>query len=102
MKRIVAGIAIGLGILAVGCGRPAQIGPDEGVFKAVDALFTAVSLRDPKLLEQCEAQLKGQRAEGKLPEGAADALDSIIEEARTGDWVPAQERLRSFMLGQRR
>lgn len=88
-------------VLLSGCGVP-QIGMDESTFQGVDALYTAVSLRDPKLLEACEANLGRLRSEQKLPEEAGRALDGFIEQARAGDWEDAQTRLADFMRGQRR
>lgn len=85
----------------VGCGRPAQIGADRDTFKAVDALYTAVSLRDLKLVDQSETKLKDLRNAGKIPEAASKSLESIIAEAKGGKWEPAQGRLGKFMEGQR-
>jgi hypothetical protein len=85
-----------------GCGRPPQIGDDEGAFKAVDALYTAVSARDLTLVERCAASLRDLHAAGKLPEPASTALAAIAEEARQGDWDEARDRLNRFMRGQRR
>ena len=84
-----------------GCGPP-QIGEAREAFKAVDALYTAVSLRDVARVDHCEAALRGLRDAGKLPAGAADRLVAISTEARAGQWEPAQLRLRDFMVGQRR
>ncbi len=84
-----------------GCGVP-QIGLDRAAFQAVDALYTAVSLRDPKLLEACESNLNRLRAEQKLPDDAGRALEGFIAEARSGDWEEAQTRLAHFMRRQRR
>src|SRR5262245_2606272 len=98
---IVAGISSLLLIALTGCGAP-QIGEDPGTFKAVDALYTAVSLRDPKLVDQCAANLKGLHDSGKIPSAASRTLDSIIAEARQGKWEPAFDRLSTFMAGQRR
>jgi hypothetical protein len=85
-----------------GCWAPPQIGPDRDTFKAVDALYTAISLRDPKLVENCASRLKELRAAGKVPEAAFLTLDSIILEASEGHWEPSQERLAVFMEGQER
>jgi hypothetical protein len=96
-------LAVVLLALAVGgCGGPPQIGGDERSFKAVDALYTAVSLRELKLVDQCEAELKGLHAAGSLGEDAAEALQSIIDEGKGGAWEDAQSRLARFMEGQRR
>lgn len=86
---------------AVGCGSPPQIGDDKDTFRAVDALYTAVSLREQALVARCESQLAQLRDAGKLPVAASDALTSIINEARNGQWEPAQARLARFMEGQR-
>lgn len=88
-------------LLLAGCGSP-QMGADREAFKAVDALYTAVSLRDNKLVDQCAGQLRELRTAGKLPDDAAAALDSIIDEAKAGRWEPSQLRLASFMEAQRR
>jgi hypothetical protein len=91
-------LALGCG----GCGGPPQIGEDRDTFKTVDALYTAVSLRDPKLVGQCETKLKELRDASRIPEGAFSSLGSIIAEAKDGKWEPAQDRLSKFMEGQRR
>ena len=75
---------------------------DEGVFRTVDALFTAVTAKDQKRLADCELRLRGYRESGKLPSAAASELDAIIRKANSGAWLPAAERLYAFMNGQRR
>ena len=84
-----------------GCGPP-QIGADRDVFKNVDALYTAVSLRDPALLDRCAGKLRALRDAGKLPPAAGRSLEGIVAEARGGKWERAQSRLGDFMLGQTR
>jgi hypothetical protein len=89
-------------LAAAGCGTP-QIGADNReAMKAVDALYTAVGLKDPKLVAQCEANLKSLRDAGKLPRDSSSYLESIIADANAGKWQPAQERLSKFMEEQRR
>lgn len=104
MSRARLALLLGLMMVSgvIGCGRPAQIGADRDAFKAVDALFTAVSLREGPMLDDCERTLEGLHASGKLPDSAFQALESIISEARGGRWDDAQDRLRTFMLGQNR
>jgi hypothetical protein len=79
-----------------------QMGTDEEVFRTVDALFTAVTARDEKLLGQCEQRLHAYRDSGKLPKHAARYLDGVIAKARAGSWQTAAERLYDFMKSQRR
>jgi len=103
MKRlpVVVGL-VALFLQAGGCEGPPQIGPDEEAFKAVDALYTAVTSRSPKLLDQCDRKLQDLQTQGKLPEPAHEALQKIIGKARDGEWEPAALDLSKFMKGQRR
>ncbi len=89
-------------IVLCGCGGPAQLGPDAETFKAVDALYTAVSLRAAGELDKCAARLRELEEKEKLPEGASRELSGIEDDARSGKWEPAQQRLANFMRGQRR
>lgn len=82
--------------------RTPQIGADERVFKTVDALFTAMTTRDPKRLEQCATFLAEHRRAKLLPEPSAQLLDSIVVEAREGKWENASQRLYAVMLSQKR
>jgi hypothetical protein len=83
-----------------GCGGPPQIGADRETFKTVDALYTAIGLRDAARVEQTGAKLKSLRDAGKIPERAYRSLESIIAESREQKWEPALARLSRFMEGQ--
>lgn len=103
MKRTqMIAVMISLLLPLGGCGRPPQIGADKEVFKAVDALYTAVGLRDAKLVVQCHEQLTRLEKDGKLPRNALSALDRIVAQTKEGNWETAQARLSDFMEGQRR
>jgi hypothetical protein len=80
---------------------PPQMGADEEVFKTVDALFTAVTARDEKLLGDCERRLLTYKEAGKLPADAADYLAVVIRQSHEGKWEPAAERLYDFIREQR-
>jgi hypothetical protein len=82
--------------------RPPQMGASEDVFRTVDALYTAVRLRDAAKIDGCEAKLRVYRDRGELPKGAARSLETIIAKARGGSWESATERLYEFMMAQRR
>ena len=82
--------------------RPPQMGTDEDAFKTVDALYTAVRMKDDGKLTQCESRLHAYRDAGKLTEPSAKFLDGVIATARGGNWQSATERLYDFMLAQRR
>lgn len=101
LSAIVAAALVS-GIVFFGCGRAPQMGSDESTFRAVDALYTAVTARNEKLLTDCEKRLQELKASGKLTSAAATHLDGIIATARAGRWQPAAERLHAFMSVQRR
>lgn len=82
--------------------RPPQMGADEEVAKAVDALFTAVTARDEKRLADCEQRLRTFQETGKLPLKASAYLDNIIGKARAGGWESAAQTLYDFVRAQRR
>ena len=81
---------------------PPQIGTDEEAFATVDALFTALTSRDRVRLDTCDARLRVLRDENQLPPKAADHLDAVIQQARSGQWEPSAKRLYDFMYQQRR
>jgi hypothetical protein len=87
--------------LACGCGE-AQMGADPETFKAVDAFYTAVSLREPDRVDHCLETLTALRESGKLDREPFDDLNAIATEAKSGSWEPAQSRLARFMRGQTR
>jgi hypothetical protein len=99
---VAGAVAVVLGAGFVGCGRPPQMGADEEAFKAVDALFTAVTARDEKLLEKCERRLEACREARKIPAGASAYLGGVVRTARAGGWESAARRLYEFMTAQRR
>jgi hypothetical protein len=82
--------------------RPPQMGIDEQAFGAVDALFTAVTSHNEKLVNDCEQRLHKLTDQGKLPRDAADYLDEVMKMCHAGHWDPAAKRLYGFMRAQRR
>jgi hypothetical protein len=98
----VAGLVVLGAIWLYARSSPPQIGGNQETVKAVDALFTAVTARDDKLLGDCERQLHALKGAGKLPDNASASLDGIIKEARDGGWESAAQTLYDFMKGQRR
>ncbi len=96
------GLAVFFGWWLFGKRRPPQIGPDEEAELAVDALFTAMTAHDQKLLAECEERLHALRDSEQLPEDASEFIDGTVQLARAGKWRPAADRLYDFMKQQRR
>jgi hypothetical protein len=82
--------------------RLPQLGGNEEVTNTVDALFTAVTARDEKLLAECKQQLLKLKDEDKLPTEASAYLENIIGNARADRWASAARSLYDFMRAQRR
>ncbi|RUL87765.1 hypothetical protein [Tautonia sociabilis] len=104
-RGVVAALAAGLIAVAaggIGCGRSPEMGADEEVFRTVDAMYTAVSLRDVGQLSRNAEAIDRLHREGRLPDAAHRALGRIVDRAEQGDWEAARSRLRDFMLDQRR
>lgn len=101
MQRVVPLILCAAGLM-VGSGcSPPSMGPSKETFKTVDALYTAVGARSPKLLDQCDTRLTELKEQGQVPEPAFLALQAIIVRARNGQWETASKELYSFMRGQK-
>jgi hypothetical protein len=98
----VAAVAVLLACWFVWGRGPPQMGGDDEAVQNVDALFTAVTARDDRLLGVCEQRLRALRDDGQLPADAWDYLDGIIRQARDGRWESAAEKLYGFMRAQRR
>jgi len=81
---------------------PAQLPNDETLFKTVDALYTAVRMKDAARVADCHKRLSEANASGRLSDQAWHQLQTVIDDANAGEWQPAAESLYDFMLGQRR
>jgi len=102
-SRRFCGVALaGLLMALPGCGGPPQVIGDDECFKAVDALWTAVTSRRTELVDQTDQELDRLAAAGQLtPEGRA-ALREISDVARQGDWEDAARSLKRLIEAQRR
>jgi len=85
-----------------GCGAPPQWGADEGTFKHVDALWTAITAQDVKLVDQCAENITKLHNAGRMPEPAFAYLQDVIAKARSGQWSKARDRLKKMIRAQRR
>src|SRR5262245_9935837 len=84
-----------------GCGSESQISGDREAMKSVDALWTAGSAKKPELVDSAFARLETAHATGRLPEGAFQTLQTVVDQAKAADWAAARDRLKRFIRGQR-
>ena len=93
--------AIALSMLG-GCRQVPQVLTDEAVFKELDALYTAVTTKKPKLVEDCRERLTKLHSEGRLSDPGFKAISEIIGETEKDQWGDAAQHLYDFMRAQRK
>lgn len=83
------GLALLCGI-AVGCGGPSQREVQNR--RELEALLTAISLKDAKELESDARRLAARHDTGELSDASFADLSAIVDRARSGDWADAERR----------
>jgi hypothetical protein len=85
---MVGGIVFAVALLAGGCSQPTQIDRDNR--RALDAILTAVTMKNANWLEE-DARLVEKRHEaGQFTDWEYEQVLAIIEKARLGDWQAAE------------
>ncbi len=86
-------VAVVLGGLG-GCGQPSEEARQNR--RLVDAVLTAVTVKNRKQLDKDAALWDERRAAGVLAEAPHAAVIACIAKARAGDWAGAEEDLYRF------
>ncbi|HTU26179.1 MAG TPA: hypothetical protein VMF30_12315 [Pirellulales bacterium] len=81
-------------LLAGGCGGPTEVDRDNG--RVSIEIQTAVTLKNPRLLEASAARAKDRHDAGLLADADYDALRQIVEKARAGSWQDAEGEAAAF------
>ncbi|GAC1339878.1 MAG: hypothetical protein NVSMB14_05920 [Isosphaeraceae bacterium] len=77
-----------------GCGGPSPREVQNR--RELEALLTAVSLRNKPELETDAKRIDARRSSGELSEDAYQSLQSILSTARSGDWAGAEKQAYEF------
>lgn len=85
-----------------GCHSVPQVLTDEAVFKELDALYTAVTSRRRKLLDDCRDRLTTLHKEKRLSDAGFTSVTAIISEAEKDHWSDAAQHLYDFMRSQQK
>jgi len=99
-KTIVALLLLALA-LSAGCSETPQLGGDEASWTTADALWTAVTAKNPTLVRNCAKKIRDLQAKGKLAPETAAALEALTQQALDGSWDDARNDLKAFVQGQR-
>jgi hypothetical protein len=85
-------------LLLTGCGSTQLSAPNRHLLAA---LQTAISAKNTEWLGGVEKQVAEQRAKGAMSEAEFKAIDSILREAKAGQWETAQSRVFALSEAQR-
>ena len=85
---------IAVGLVASGCGKPSETTRDNR--RLMDAILTAVTIRDSKELSNDQKLLNVRRDAGKLSKKAYSILRDAISQAEAGEWATAEKQLYEF------
>ncbi len=77
-----------------GCSNPSDESRQNR--RVVDAVLTAVTLKNTKELDRDTVLLDKRLADGLLAERHHKAVKAIIEKAKAGNWREAEDELYSF------
>ena len=80
---------LGLGVLAWGGRAPTMEERDNR--KAVDAILTAITMKNSRLLEDGAKRAQGRRSAGQITEEQYQGLDAVVKKARARDWAGAEK-----------
>jgi hypothetical protein len=77
-----------------GCGEPSE--REYKNRRELEALLTAVSLKNVKELEKDARRIDGRHESGELSDSSHKDLKEIVEKARAGQWSAAEKRAYEF------
>jgi hypothetical protein len=81
-----------------GCGYP-QAAPNN--LRLITTLRTALSARNTEWLDQNVALMEERRQAGEMSDDEYDAFQSIVAQARAGEWEEAERAAVKFQKAQR-
>ena len=93
--KVFGSLLVGISATFVGCGAE----PSERELKnrrELEALLTAVVLKDVKEVERDARRIEARRAAGELSDARCSDLKKIVDAARAGDWSVAEKQTYGF------
>ncbi|HEV3257759.1 MAG TPA: hypothetical protein VG013_12815 [Gemmataceae bacterium] len=87
-------LLLGLALLASGCRGPTQEERDNR--RGLDAILTAITMKNARLLEESAKRAKARHDAGQLTDEQYQGMEAFIKKARTGDWSGAEKDAYEF------
>ena len=95
LGRLVAvAIAACVSLVFVGCGKPSEDARQNR--RVVDAVLTAVTVKNRKQLEKDSVLWDKRLQDGVVSERCHKAVKACIDKARAGQWAEAEDALYAF------
>lgn len=80
---------LGLAVFAWGSRAPTMEERDNR--KAVDAILTAITMKNSRLLEEGAKRAQARRTAGQITEEQYQGMEAVIKRARARDWAGAEK-----------
>lgn len=87
-SRLLGRLALGIVLLVSGCSRPVPVLRDNR--RVLDAILTAITLKNQRLLEEDAELARSRFAAGQLTADEYHGMEEVIRKARAGDWSGAE------------
>ncbi len=88
-------VLLGLALLASGC-RQAPTDDQRNNRRALDAILTAITIKNQRLLRESAAVAKNRHDEGKYTDEEYQSIEAFVGKARAGDWSGAEKDAYKF------
>jgi len=77
-------------LACAGCGEPSLRELENR--RELEALLTAISLKNKNEFERDIKRIEGRHSSGALSDGSYEDLQAIIRKAQAGDWAGAEKQ----------
>ncbi len=96
-SHLICGLLFALAPLAAGCSSPTENDRDNR--RLLDAILTAITMKNAHWLEEDAALTDRRHEAGQLLDAEYEQLVAIIEKGKAGDWRRAEELGYEFRKG---
>jgi hypothetical protein len=83
-------LIVALAVLLAGCGEPSVRELENR--RELEALLTAVSLKNTKELDRDAKRIDDRHISGELSDSSYKDLQAIVKKAQAGDWAGAEKQ----------